>query len=298
MISGNVPKHLVVGARTGFLTGMRARAYPYARVASEISMGAKSLDLVDLGAAPMPTSGKRGPTVQDMIEKTKTIGVEDWDITVFISYNALKDDQTSTLERRVRAAGDNFEKHKNKRVFEVLNGGDGSTYGLGYDGQEFFCATHVDAGAHYQTAQDNEYALELTLDNFETVNVAGQGLRDDQGEHTQYLYDLLAVPPAYERRAAQLAENVEAYHTGNREMNPYVGKLGYVVSPHLDSTSWFLIASNEQVKPIIIAMREAPGLQSAWFDPKQPDGGRYYFKFYARYEMHYGDWRLAMMGNT
>jgi hypothetical protein len=48
----------------------------------------------------------------------------------------------------------------------------------------------------------------------------------------------------------------------------------------------------------LVVIREAPNLQSAWFDPEAADGGRYYFKFYARYNHYYGDWRTAMMGNT
>jgi phage major head subunit gpT-like protein len=277
---------------------MRARDYPWQRVAMTLDMGAKQVDLVDLGAAPMPKASKSGVTVQDMIEKTKQVTVEDWDITVWISQNAINDDQTGSLERRVRGAGENFQKHLNKRVFDVLNGGDGTTYGLCYDGQEFFDSDHVDAGADYQTNQDNENALVLSLDNFETVWVAAQATVDDQGEYTEYVYDLLVCHPSLKRVAAQIADNMEAYDTANREMNPFTGQITYVTVPYLDSTAWHLIASNESVKPIIVAMREAPHLQSAWFDPKAPDGGRHYFKFFARYDMHYGDWRLAYQGNT
>jgi hypothetical protein len=45
-------------------------------------------------------------------------------------------------------------------------------------------------------------------------------------------------------------------------------------------------------------MKEQPYLQEQWFDPDQKDGGHHYFKFYARYEVFYGDWRLAYQGNT
>jgi phage major head subunit gpT-like protein len=298
MIAGNVPKHLVVAARTGFLVGMRQRTYPWQRVAMTLNMTAAAVDLVDLGAAPMPTASKSGVTVQDFIEKTKPISTEDWDITVWISQNAISDDQTGSLERRVRSAGDNFQKHTNKRVFEVLNGGDGTTFGLCYDGQEFFDSDHVDKGAHYQTAQDNEYALGISLDNFETVWVAAQVVRDDQGEFTEYVYDLLVTHPTNKRIAAQITDNVQAYDTASREMNPFTGDVTYLTVPYYDTTAWHLVASNETVKPIIVAMKEMPHLQSAWFDPKAPDGGRHYFKFFGRYEMHYGDWRLVLQGNT
>lgn len=298
MISGNIPGHLLVAARTGFLSAVRMPQMPWQRVAMQMNMGAASQELVDLGAAPMPVNSSSGATLQDFIEKRKTVTPTDWDITVWISYNAVKDDQTGSLERKVRSAGANFQKHINKRVFQVLNAGDSQTYGACYDGQDFFDADHVDKGAAYQTNQDNEYNLALSLDNFQTVYVAAQNTLDDQGEYTEYIYDLIVVPPALEYTAAQITGNVQAYDTANREANPYSGKLAYITSPHLDSTAWHLVASSETVKPLILAMKEQPNLQDAWFDPKSPDGGRYYFKFYSRYEVHYGDWRLAYQGNS
>lgn len=298
MISGNVPKHLVVGARTGFLTALRAAPMPWQRVAMTLNMSASSHDLVDLGAAPMPVESKTGREIQDYIEKTLTVTPTDWEIIVWISQNAIDDDQTGSLERKVRSAGNNFQKHLNKRVFTVLNAGDSTTYGLCYDGQDFFDSDHVDKGAHYTTNQDNENVLTLSLDNFETVKVASDAFVDDQGEYTNYNYDLLVCSPSLERVAAQICGNEWAYDTANREVNPYSGKISYLTTPYFDSTAWHLVASSEPIKPIIVAMRKQPSLMDAWFDPLQPDGGRHYFKFFARYEMYYGDWRLVNQGNT
>jgi phage major head subunit gpT-like protein len=299
MISGNVPNHLLVAARTGFLSAVADESQPWRRVAQLFNMDAKSIDLVDIGDSPMPVEATGSPQLQDYIEKTLSIQPKNWEITVGISYNAVKDDQTGSLERKVRSAGLNFNKHINKLVFTALDGGDSSTYGLCYDGSDFFDNDHVDKGADYQTAQDNENALALTIDNFETVRVAASLFRDDRGEYKSYNHDLLVVPPAYERIAAQICNNPDAYDTGNREMNPYSGRISYVVSPHIASTAWFLVASNEGLKPILLTMREQPALQSAWFDPqKGNDGGMYMFKFYARYNTAFTDWRLAAMGNT
>lgn len=300
--SGNVPKHLVVGARTGFLTSLRENAgrWPWQRLAMQLNMDAKSIDLVDLGATPMPVENRTGIVVQDFIEKTKAVTPTSWDITVSLSYNAAQDDQTGNLMRRCRQAGRNFQRHANKRVITVLNGGDGTTYGLCYDGQEFFDSDHVDKGADYQTNQDNENALALSLDNFETVWNASQLFRDDQGEFTEYEYDLLVCHTSLYRVGKNIVENMWAYDTANREANVFADRLTspLITNPNLDSTAWYLAASSEEIKPLILAMREQPGLQESWFDPTAADGGRYYFKFYARYEVHYADWRLINQGNT
>jgi phage major head subunit gpT-like protein len=298
MISGQVPYHLTVGARAGFLQALKDTPQQWRTIANEFPMSAKAIDLVDLGAAPMPVESGAGLTVQDFVEKRLQVRPKDWDITVFISHNSMRDDQTGTLDQRVRAAGQQFNKHMDKLVFQALNGGGAATYGLCYDGQYFFDTDHVDKGGHYQTSQSNANTVGLTLDNFEVAWVAASQFLDDQGEVCGFVPNLLVVPPAYKREAAQIADNREDYAVANRAVNPWNGEVRYIVSPYLDSTAWYLIASNEAVKPIMLVMRETPNLQSAWFDPAKPDGGHYYFKFYARYYVAYSDWRVAYQGNT
>jgi len=222
MLTGNVPKHLTVGVRTGFLESFKEAPQTWNRIAQMVQMDRGEVDVVDLGAAPMPT--KNPQVVQDHIEKSITVKPQDWYVTVSISQNAIDDDQTGSLERKARQAGRNFDKHINNRVFTVLNGGDSATYGLCYDGQHFFDDDHVDEGGDYQTDQDNEYALGLSLDNFETVEVAAALFKDDRGENVNYNHDLLVVPPALKRTAYQIVGNPQAYDTANEEKNPYSGE--------------------------------------------------------------------------
>lgn len=298
MISGQVPSHLVAGARTGFLRAVKTENPMWQNIASTFTLDGKSADLVDLGGAPMPVNSRTGLTVQDFIERSLTVTALDWDITVFISHNAMMDDRTSTLDNRVRSAGANFNRHMNALVFRALNAGDASTYGLTYDGLTFFNDAHKDPGAAYQTGQDNKFDLALDATNFETVYVAAQTYRDDQGEFVGYMPNLLVVPPQLKYEAAQLADNAMLFGTPNNDINPWSGSIRYIESPYLDSTAWFLVAASETIKPLMLVMREQPSLQSAWFDPERPDGGHYMFKFFARYNVAYGDWRLATMGKS
>jgi len=295
-ISGNVPQHLVVSARSGFLAAIKGADFPWMRVAEKIVATAKSTELVDLGGAPMPLEDKDGGPAQGFVERALEVKPRNWVIKVGLAYNAAQDDQTGgSLLRKVQGAGDNFQRHVNKLVFQALNGGDGSTYGLCYDGGEFFDSSHPNAPG---TAIDNLFALTLTLDNFQTNYNLARLFFDEQDEYTDYNYDLLVVPPAYERIASQICNNGEDYATGNRAINPYSGRMSYIVSPYLDSTAWIGVASNESAKPLALVMREEPFMQDAWFDPDGPDGGTYFFKFFARYNVAYGDYRLAFMGAT
>ena len=297
-ISSSVPYHLVVGARSGFLQAFEAATPMWQRIAQRVDLGAKSTDLVDLGATPMPKNSKSGFTMQDYIEKRIAVTPDDWDITVHISKNAVKDDQTGTLDQRVRSAGERFQQHFDQLCFSALNAGDGTTYGTCYDGLSFFNNSHVDKGATYTTVQDNNYALGLTLTNFNTVWTAAMNFKDDHGQPSRYNYDLLVVPPAEALNAAQITDNTEDATTGNRAINPFNGKVNYIVSQDFDATAWALVASSHAIKPILLVMREEPHLEDAWVDPNQPDGGWLCFKFASRYGVFYGDWRLSALGRT
>jgi len=295
-----VPNHLDVAARAGFLNGVRqaAPATNWRRVAQQIYMTSGSMMLVDLGGAPNPMRDIDKPQIQRLIERSKEVKPVSWSAKVAASHEELQDDQTGMLLNRAMQTGMNFEKHIEELVFTYLNGGDTSTYGLCYDGQEFFDSDHKDKGADYNTDQDNEYDLALSPDNFETVRTAAHLFRDDRGKFVNLNHNLLIVPPALEREAANICNNPFDSGTANRAINPYAGRVNYIVTPYFDSTAWVLTAENEIYKPMLVVMREQPNLQSSWFDPDQPRGGLYEWKFYGRYEVYFGDWRLAIMGDS
>jgi len=300
MISGNVPSHLLATAKTGFLTAATKPVPSWAPIATMIDLTEKNQTLVDLGAAPMPLQNRGKFNAQDFIEKTLAVTPLNFELPVWISGNAVKDDQTGSLLSKVRAAGGNYERHIAQQCFKALNDGDATTnYGAGYDGLSFFNNSHVDAGAAYQTVQDNlDAATDLSMDNFEAMRIIAMSVRDDQGEFMNYNYDLLVVDPTNEREAANICNNPEDMGTANRAVNPYKGKVNYIVTPMFSSGAWVMVASNETIKPILIVMREAPHLEDAWKDPEAPDGGRFYFNFTGRYNFYYGSWQLAHMGHT
>lgn len=298
-ISGEVPALLKMAAQTGFLTSAQPPVPLYSPIASTFDMPANAIDLVDIGGAPMPTQTKGQPNIQGFIEKTLAVKPKDWDIEVMISYNAVRDDKTGQLERRARAAGDNFQRHLAQQAYQALNDGDATTnFGAGYDGLALFSNSHVDKGAAYTTLQDNLDALTLSLTNFGTVYIKAQKTRDDHGVFTQYNYNQLVVPPDLATVAWQIS-TVKGGQETTTNANPYAGLMKPpIVMPQLDSTAWALVASDENVKPIIVVMRERPNLQATWFDPHGPDGGTYFFKFHAAYDHVPGEWRTAYMGNT
>ena len=295
-ISGNLPKHLEVSARTGVLASPARDDLPYRQVASEVDLTASTQTLVDLGGMPLPTENPKD--VDTLIEKFATVTPKDWYLTLHISENALQDDQTGTLERQFRNIMPAFQRHINDLVFTWLNAGDGTTYGTSVDGLSLFNNSHKWKGAKNTTTQDNLYGSAISLDNFNTVWVAAQSFLDDQSNYLNFNYNLLVTSPTNNVVAANITGNTQAMDTANREINPYAGTLSYITTPYFDTTAWVLVAASEMSKPVVVGIRKRPDLSAMWFDPQADNGGIHYFMYHARYNLVYGDWPTAIMGNS
>lgn len=295
-LTGTLPKHLEVAARTGVLASPARDDLPYRMVAMEVDLSAGTQTLVDLGGIPVPTENPKD--VDTLVERFQTISPKDWSVTLTVSQNAIDDDQTGSVERKFMGVMPSFQRHINNLVFTWLNAGDGTTYGTGVDALSLFNNSHLYKGAKNTTAQDNLYGSAISLDNFNTVWVAAQDFKDDQSNYYNYNYNLLVTSPTNNVIAANITGNAQAMDTANRELNPYAGNLSYITTPYFDTTAWVLVASSEPTKPIVVGIRKRPQLQKMWFDSQKDDGGLWYFQYNARYNIAYGDWSLAIMGNS
>lgn len=319
----DIAAHLEANVRTGFLLGMKEYTPLRAAFTREVPSDGAFEVYTDMGTSPWPTqnAGKAGAggtdsrigapqvnqinagrqiTVWGGGEVALKVNNLDYEIAIGVTHNAIDDDKAGDIETWARQAARTFQKHKDYLAFSALNSGAATTnFGACYDGGAFFAATHVDPNASYQTAQDNEYAVALSLDNFETVKVAAGKVLDGQGQPAGLNHNLLVVPPDLERIAAQITLNREALDTGNRELNPYAGSVRGLTAPGgwLDTTAWFVIDPNDLVKPLLLQNRQEAAL-SIVDDEFAGDGGVRYFIWKARYAVAYGSWRHAFQGNT
>ncbi len=296
-ISGNLPKHLEVAARTGVLAARAIDNMPYRRIAMEVDLTASSTTFVDLGGMPVPTEDPKA--VDTMVERGKTVEPEDWYLTVHLSQNQIDDDQTGTVLSRFRGVLPAFQRHINDRTFTVLNAGDGATYGTGITTEtNFFDTAHLYEGAKNTTTQSNLNTLALSATNFDTAWVAMSQFKDDQGNYYNFNPNLLICHTTENKTAFNITGNPQEYDTANRELNPYANGVNYFTVPQFDTTAWVLIDESRTQKPLYVAIRKRPMLLNSWFDSQQPDGGIHYWQYHGRYVIGYGDPLLAYMGRT
>lgn len=319
----DIAASLEYGVRTGFTVGANNYQPIRSPFVREYPSDGASETYADFGSSPWPTqnAGKAGAggtnSENDAVKVGQITGGQqiqllggheraiqifnlDWEIAFGITHNAIDDNRVGNLEVWARSAGFRFEQHKDYLAFDALNNGAATTsYGACYDGLSFFNDSHYDPGASYTTTQDNSYAVALGIDNFETVKVAGAKFLDDRGQPIGVDHRLLIVPPDLERIGRNIVQNTETYDTANREMNPYAGNTRLIVSKGswVDTTAWYLIDDGMEEKPLGMQVRKAPAM-TFWDDESAGDGGVRYFKYHARYAVFYGDWRLALQGNT
>ena len=313
--------HLERGMRTGYLKGSKAYQSLRSAFVNETTSDGAFETYADMGALPWPeevsgqsgdqgTDGRTGaPVVGGLLEggqvtvlggneRSITVYNRGFDIAIGILHDAINDNRVGSLESWALGAGTRFEMHKDFLCFDALNSGAASTYGLGYDGLVMFSASHIDPGAQYQTVQSNINTSALSIDNYETVSLAAGKYLDDRGQYSGLSPNLIVHAVDLTRVAAQITDNAWTYDTANREINPYAGQVSRLAAPGgwLDSTAWYLIVSTLPQKPLNLQVRQAPQLYF-WDDQSQAGGVRFY-KWYARYEVFFGDWRLATEGQT
>lgn len=318
----DIARSLEYGIRTGFLKGRQAYNPLRAPFVSEPASTGAFEDYADMGSPPWPMQGEgglgaKGATPEGHGQITGDIsagnpvvvlgGTEqalriynvDWYITVGVKHNAINDGRVFDLAAWANTAGLNFEKHKDFLAFDALNRGASNYYGLVYDGKTLFADDHADPRGFYQTAQDNQYAVALSLDNYETIRVAGSSFKGDDGQPNRYDHRLLIHGPSLARVAAQITTNREDYATANRAANPYAGRVQSLEAPGgwLDTTAWFAVDPDNPQKPVLIQNRQAPVLR-VWDDELGSSDGVRYFKWVSRYGVGYGDWRSIVQGNT
>jgi hypothetical protein len=317
----DVAAHLENGVKVGFLAGTKQYTPKRAAFTREApSTGAFEI-YADMGATPWPrlnggqtgggTDARTGLPVAGGLHAGGPVTVVGgnergiivfnlgWDIVVGIEHDAINDDRIGDIDTWARSAGIRFEQHKDQQCFDVLNAGESATpHGAGYDGLSLLNTAHIDKGAEYQTGQDNAKNLLLTLDNYETVKIAGTKFLDDRGQPVGHNHSLLIHPPDLTRTAAQITDNREDYGTTNRAANPYAGVTQRLEAPGtwLDSTAWFLVDPSLPEKPVILQIREE-AQPAMWDDLSQGSGIRYY-RFRARYNAVPGPWRLVIQGHS
>lgn len=243
------------------------------------------------------------PAMREWLDERKPSGLQEqgfsvtnksFESTIAVDRDAIEDDRYAEIAQKVKEMAETARAYYGERCFTKLAEGDTSTYGLCYDGNEFFDTAHKE-GKDYRTNQSNLGTGALTADNLSAAKTAMRKFRDDRGNILNIIPDTMIVPPDLEDTATKLLKSATSDASGN--VNVHKGQYNLIVTPYItDEDSWILACCNRTSKPMIFQNRKATSFESLEGDSEQGFmRKKYHYGVDNRFEFAYGNWRYAYM---
>lgn len=257
------------GLNAGF-----AREMAQFQAARQISPGIMAAGMMIPSTAAYEKLGWLGamPTVQQWLGEIQakqledydyTIRNKDWAVAVPVNENDVADDQTGVHTMFPQMLAQRIMRHPEELMIDLLI--DGAT-NLAYDGKAFFSDVSAPrtidnllAGSGYTTPSTRLENMEKDLN---AALVAMAKFTDDQGAPLNLRGNLIVCPVNLEndfRRLVQSTSDPTA-SGGIETFNPYAGRFTVIGDSRLDAddtTDWYLLATNEIIKPFVFSMRQA-----------------------------------------
>ncbi|HUU60701.1 MAG TPA: Mu-like prophage major head subunit gpT family protein [Phycisphaerae bacterium] len=306
------PVILEKGLKTAFMTAYEAAAAIWSQIATPVPSTTSQEKYGWLGQSPAMREWTDERIPKGLADHDYTIVNRDWEASIAVHRNALEDDQLGAIPMRVRDLAERAKTHPDELILDLLVEGDTN---LCYDGKAFFAATHVDPGAEYSTAQDNQigYAcvdgtaptLAETKAAFQQARETLLGFKDDRGKPAHTSAAGLAVV-CNQHLQVVFEELLNATLISNTT-NVLKGAASLIVSPLYSETARFvLLKADRALKPLILQQRQNARLATTQsLSQSNPNEFQrmgvaeflrknIFFGVDARYNAGYGDWRTAV----
>lgn len=221
---------------------------------------------------------------------------KDWEATIEVDRNALKDDKLGQIPTRVGQLVDAYYRGIVREVFSRLDAG---STGLAFDGLAFFLASdsralgesgyivNIISGSYSGSAAEVRSAISAGAAKM-------AGFKDENGEYLGLQPDTAVCSPAM---LPVIQEAIRPDYAGaKRPEADYVQDI--IANPWIDADSldWYMLCTSEEVKPIIFQNRQNPETTSL----DNPDSlanfmeKKLYYGIDARFETGYADPRTAI----
>ena len=225
---------------------------------------------------------------------------DDWEATLHVKRNHIKDDKLGQYQPQAQMAGHSAKQLPDEIVSELKNK---AFENKCYDRQYFYDTDHpVDDGNGNIQSVSNKGTAPLSArtrkqadDSYGAARTAIMEYKDNEGRPLGMIPNVLEVPSALETVGRSLLNN-EKLDDG--KPNPYRDTATLLVNPRLTSrTAWFLHVTSMPVKPFIFQEREEPSFVEQTEESSDDVFNRAIYKFgaeargaggYAFWQMSYG----------
>lgn len=210
-----------------------------------------------LGAAPQMRKWVDEKRAVGLGKQTITVKVEDYEATVEIHLNTLRDARGNIYFPRIREMADNAARLEYNLVSDLIKAGE---TGLAYDGQNFFDTDHSegDSGTQSNELTGGGTSVAQLKTDFYKAKAAMMGFKDDKGEvlHPRDFRPLLWIPND-QAVIEGLDELRNATLSKGGDSNILKDRFDVVVDPRLtDTNDWYMFRTTSVMKPFILINRE------------------------------------------
>lgn len=244
-----------VNLKTTFQNALKGTPTQWEKVAQKVPSDGKENHYGWLSDLPEMREWVGDKVLKALSAFKYTVENKDWETTITVKRNDLKDDQTGHYATKARSAGQAGARLPDRIVAGLINNGFTS---FCFDGQYFFDTDHPVGSGTFSNKGTKPFditSLAGAQASYGAARTQMQNLRNDEGEPLGISPNILLVPVALEDAAKFL---MTADKIGD-EPNIYKGTAEVVVWSRLTSdTAWYLLDTNQLLMPFLYQEREAP----------------------------------------
>jgi len=182
----------------------------------------------------------------------------DWECSIDIDSNEIKDDRLGVLKARCDSIVQSFTGWKQNLLIELINN---SLVGLAYDGVAYF-ADRAAPNDNLLTGSGVDTILHLIADII-AARVAMRAFTTDRGRTLGLQLDTIVAPVELEGIMDQATAATYTDATNNLQQNPVSKWIKQVIYlPGLtDKSDWYGFSTGFYLKPFVFQKREDPNIQ-------------------------------------
>jgi phage major head subunit gpT-like protein len=259
LVNADTLEAIRTNAQAIFIQGLgelRPQMSDWEKVATTFTSDTEKESYNWLGACPPMREWKDKRALRGLRGFDYTLTNKDWEATLEIDRNAIKDNKLGHIPIRVRGLTRAYLKFLNKMVFSQLD--DGATL-TAYDGTAFFADTRTIGGSGNI---DNILAGAYSGSSAEIrsgISAAAEQMakfKDDWGEYMNLIPDTIVCSP---NMYVPIREALKADVAGNQRTEAEFIK-NIIVTPYVDAVAadWYVLCTTEEVKPLIFQNRQNP----------------------------------------
>ena len=211
-----------------------------------------------LGAAPQMRRWKDEKRPGALSNYSWEVEVEDYEASLRVNMNALKDARFNPYERRIREMAQNAGRLVYNLISDLVKNGASKAC---YDTQNFFDTDHSEGSSGAQSNKltgTGTSAAQVKADYY-SAYTALCGFKDDKGEPMQAsdFRPLVWIPN--NATLVQQFEELQASLLLSNSTNILANRFDLVKDPRLtDANDWYMFRVDTPTKPFILVSREEP----------------------------------------